>query len=202
MRSAFAVLLLAGTLLLAAPADAQFRSNLPARDASAAVTSSGASTLGLARLFASDKFKLSHSYEMSYSSFAGQGLGLGVYTGSLRWQPTDKLAGRADLAVATSPFGDGATQEAFGFGQDTPARVYLRNAELAYKPTENSMIRFQVQQSPFGSYARPYGGGMGYGAGSFGAGGYGGAFGSSPYGGTSFRASWASDSDDLFFRSN
>ena len=198
MRFALAILLLAGTLVLVAPADAQFRSELPTRDASAAVTSAGASSLGLARLFASDKFRLSHSYEMSYTSFGSQGLGLGVYTGSLRWQPTDKLAGRADLAVATSPFGDGATQQAFGFGQDTPARVYLRNAELAYKPTENSMIRFQVQQSPYGPYASPYGAGsLGYGAGGFG-----GAYGMSPYGGTSFRASWASDGDDLFFRSN
>ena len=198
MRSAFAVLLLAGTLLLADPAAAQFRADLPTREAPAAVTSTGASSLGLARLFASDKFKLSHSYEMSYSSFGGQGLGLGVYTGSLRWQPTDKLAGRADIAVASSPFGDAATQEAFGFGQDTPARVYLRNAELAYRPTENSMIRFQVQQSPYGAYASPYGVGRfgGYG------GGYGAAFGSSPYGGSSVRASWSSDGDDLFFRSN
>jgi hypothetical protein len=194
MRSAFAVLLLAGTLLLAAPADAQFRADLPTREAPAAVTNTGAPSLGLARLFASDKFKLSHSYEMSYSSFGGQGLGLGVYTGSLRWQPTDKLAGRADIAVATSPFGDAATQEAFGFGQDTPARVYLRNAELAYKPTENSLIRFQVQQSPYGAYASPYGRMGGFG-------GYG-AFGSSPYGGTTFGASWSSDGDDLFFRSN
>ena len=193
MRLAFAVLLLAGTLLVAAPADAQFRANLPTRDASASVTSAGASSLGLARLFSSDKFKLSHSYEMSYSSFGGHGLGLGVYTGTLRWQPTDKLAGRADLAVATSPFGDAATQEAFGFGQDTPARVYLRNAELAYKPTENSVVRFQVQQSPYGAYARPYGMGMG---------GFGGGYGYSPYGGTSFGASWSSDSDELFFRSN
>src|SRR5690606_1051296 len=127
----------------------------------------------LASLFNARTLRINHSYEFSYSSFAGDGLGLGVYTTSLGWQPSDRLAARVDVGVAHSPFGDGALRNALGFDQDAPARVFLRNAELAYRPTENSLLRLQVQQSPYGHYAAPYG--------------YAG-YGMNPYGGFGMRA--------------
>ena len=88
------------------------------------------------------------------AGFAGS-VGLGVYTTSLRWQPSARLAGRVDVGVAHSPFGDGAVQSALGFDGAGDTRVFLRNAELAYRPTENSVIHFSVQQSPYGAYASP-----------------------------------------------
>jgi hypothetical protein len=187
MRLALATLFLA-VLLLAAPAQAQFRADVPSGPAPVVVTENpGGASFG--RYFSGDKFKLSHSYEMSYSSFGSAGsFGMGLYTTSLRWQPTANLAGRMDVGVAHMPFGDGNLQQAFGFSQDQPAQVFIRNAELAYRPTENSMIRLQFSQNPFG-----------YGAGY---GGYGGAYGYSPYyGGSSFRAAYGSaDYDALFWR--
>ena len=35
--------------------------------------------------------------------------------------------------------------------------MYLQNAQVAYRPTENSLISLSIQQSPYGSYASPYG---------------------------------------------
>ena len=65
--------------------------------------------------------------------------------------------------------------------------MFLRNAELAYRPTDNAVLHLSVRQSPYGTYAAPYGyGGYGYGA-------YGG------YGQTSFGLG-VGDTDDLFFR--
>src|SRR5690606_33500904 len=124
--------------------------------------------------------RIGHSYEMSYSSFGGEGIGLGVYTTSLAWQPTARLAARVDVGVAHTPFGSDALQQRLGFSQDAPAQVFLRNAELAYRPTDNSVIHPQIRQSPFGGYASPYG------------------YGDSPFGhGSVFRADGG---DPLFWR--
>lgn len=182
-RTVVATAVLAVALALAAPARAQMRADLPGRSATATVYEAGGAPT-LASLFNAKTLRFSQSYEFSYSSFAGDGLGLGVYTASLGWQPTDRLAARVDVGVAHSPFGDGALRGALGFDQNTPARVFLRDAEIAYRPTENSMIRLQVQQSPFGAYASPYG--------------YAG-YGFAPYGGLGMRAGYGAD-DALFWR--
>ncbi|MEM1043253.1 MAG: hypothetical protein AAGI91_11560 [Bacteroidota bacterium] len=182
MRYASSVLVLAALLYLAAPAHAQLRADLPQTGAAPVAVYQAPTGFSLGSLVNPEHFKISNSYEMSFSSFGGQSLGLGVLTTSLRFQPTNRLAARVDVGVAHSPFGSDGLQQQLGFGQDTPARVFIRNAQIAYRPTENSLIQFQVQQSPFGGYASPYG--------------Y-----YSPYGGTQVRAGFgASDYNDLFWR--
>ncbi|HYE97226.1 MAG TPA: hypothetical protein VD962_13570 [Rubricoccaceae bacterium] len=182
MRAFSATLLLAAALWLAVPAHAQLRSERP--DGPAPADLYGAETPALGGAFSRSAFRLSHSYEFSYSAMGGSSLGLGVYTTSLQWQPTHNLAARVDVGVAHSPFGSADVQHALGLGGDTPARVFLRNAEVAYRPTGNTLLRLQIQQSPYGAYASPYG---------YGAYGYG-------YpGGTAFQARFGSD-DDVFWR--
>lgn len=185
MRRSLLAVLLAVVLLAAAPAQAQLRADRPAGPAPVAVYASSGPSLGLAQLLASDAFRVSHSYELSYTSFAGEGLGLGVFTTSLRYQPSDRLAARVDIGVAHSPFGSSALQQQLGFRQDAPAHVYLRNATLAYRPSENALITLSFQQSPFGTYVGPH------------------AFGMMPfgYGGSAFRAQIApADHEALFWR--
>lgn len=193
MRLTLATATLA-VFLLAAPASAQLRADLPGGPSPAIVQTAPGST-SLAGLFASENFRVGHSYELSYSSAGGQGIGLGVYTATLGWQPTDNLAARVDVGVAHSPFGSEGVQNAL-FG-DAPARVFIQNAELAYRPTEGTEIRLQFRQSPFGRFASPYG------YGPYGGSLYGYAPGFSPYGGpfggSHFSARFGSDSD-LFFR--
>lgn len=185
MRSAWIVLLLVAFLFVAAPAEAQLRADLPQQDPSVAVYQSQ-NGFSFGSLLNPDHFKISNSYEMSFSSFGGQNLGLGVLTTSFRYQPTDRLAARVDVGVAHSPFGSEGVQESLGFSQDQPAKVYLQNAQIAYRPTENSLIQLQVRQSPFGSYASPYGYHSPYG-----------------YGGSALQARYgAADFDDLFWRSS
>lgn len=186
MRCSLPVLLLAAVLFAAAPAQAQLRAELPGSPAPVAIYEQPTAGFQLGSFLNAETFKVSHSYEFSYANGGGEGLGLGVYTTSLRFQPSDRLAARVDLGVAHSPFGSSSMQERLGFDQNTPAQVYLRNATLAYRPTDNSVITFSVQQSPFGGYASPYG----YGA-----------YGMSPFGGTAFRAHYApADHDALFWR--
>jgi hypothetical protein len=183
------IVALAFLLAVAAPAQAQRASDLPGRPAPVALTDDGSgSALSLGQLFNAETVRFSQSYELSYSSGLGGGVGLGVYTTSLRWQPSARLAGRVDVGVAHSPFGDGAVQGALGFDGAGDTRVFLRNAELAWRPTENATLHLSVRQSPYGAYASPYGY-AGYGRYGYG------------YGRTGLSATFApAGSDRLFFR--
>lgn len=181
---------LALILALAVPAKAQRASDVPGRPAPVALSETPGAPLSLGRLFNAETLNFSQSYEASYVGGAGGAVGLGLYTASLRWQPTSNLAGRVDLGVAHSLFGDDTAQSALGLGGTDGTRVFLRNAELAYRPSDKATIHLSIQQSPYGSYASPYGTG---------------AYGYSPYGpGYGLRQQSATlrvgGADDLFFR--
>ena len=159
MRSA--VLVAALGLCLALPARAQIAADLPGKPAPVSITETPGSA-SLSSLFSAQTLRLSHSYEYGYSAGAGGDLGMGIYTSTLRWQPSARLAARADIGVAHAAVGSLAG--AAGFGPDQPARVFLRNAELAYRPTENSLLQLRVGQTPYGR-ACTYSCGSRYGAG-------------------------------------
>jgi hypothetical protein len=162
MRTTLSLLCLLALLALATPAQAQLRADL-SRPAPAAVYDNDADADAdfgqrleqwMGTLFSDDHFRMTHSYELSMSSFGG-GQSLGMYTNTMQWQFNDAWAARADVSVVHQPFGGGG---AAGFGQDGQnMRVMLRNAEVAYRPNENMEFRFQVRNSPYGGYARPVG---------------------------------------------
>jgi hypothetical protein len=135
-----------------APAHAQLRET--AQKNSSVVTqlydTGSEATDALGNLFGAEDFRMGHSYQMSFSSFGGNMASMGMYTNSMMWQFNSDLAARVDVGVA-HPL---ASNNAFG---DQEAKVFLRNAEVAYTPTDNMRIHFQVRQSPYGRYASPYG---------------------------------------------
>lgn len=187
MRTVLILLLI--VFIAAAPAYAQRRADLPSSPPPVELATNG-QPISMSGLFNAQTLKVGHSYEFSYSGFGGSSLGLGIYSTSLQWQPSSRLAARVDVGVAHSPFGTPAVQEALGLNQDTPAQIFLRNAEIAYRPTENSVLHLQFQQNPLGGYGRSgYGSPYGYGA-----------YGYSPYYGTSLNARYSTDSDALFWR--
>ena len=148
---------LALILALAVPASAQRAADVPGRPAPVALTDTPGAPLSLRTLFNAETLDFSQSYEASYIGAAGGSVGLGMYTASMRWQPSDKLAGRVDLGVSHTLFGSQEAGAALGLGQTDGTRVFLRNAELAYRPTKNAVLHLSVQQSPYGAYASPYG---------------------------------------------
>ena len=151
MRAFLSLLCLVVLLNLAQPAQAQLR-DTASQPAPAALYDDGAAGSNLlSTLFSDDHFRMSHAYEMSMSSFGGNTASLGMYTNSMMWQFNQQWAARVDVSLAHSPFGG---DSAFGNNQD--ARVFLRNAEVAYRPSENMEFRFQMRQSPYGSYMSPY----------------------------------------------
>lgn len=152
MRAFLPLLCLVVLLSLAHPAQAQLRETA-SQPAPAALYDDGATAGSLLNtLFSDDHFRMSHAYEMSMSSFGGNTASLGMYTNSMMWQFNEQWAARVDVSLAHSPFGGNS---AFNTNQD--ARIFLRNAEVAYRPSENMEFRFQMRQSPYGSYMSPYG---------------------------------------------
>ena len=153
MRKTLSLLCLIAFLGLAVPAQAQLRNAVQENPPSVRLYDSGGANFLLNKLFNPSVFRMSHSLEMSMGSFGGQSSSLGMYTNSMAWQFSDKLAARVDMSVAYSPFNNGA----LGFGEQQKPQVFLRNAEVAWRPSENVQFHLQVRQSPYGSYMSPYG---------------------------------------------
>ena len=169
-------LALVALLALAVPARAQRASDVPTGPAPV-VLSETPGALGIGQLFNAQTLDFRQSYEASYGVSGAGSLGTGLYTASLLWQPSDKLAGRVDLGVL---HGLGGTPELMSATNlDGSPQVFLRNAELAYRPTDALHFSLSVSQSPYGTYAAPYG--------------YGGRY-------ARYRPLGASPSGDLFFR--
>ena len=113
----------------------------------------------LDRLFSPEFFRMSHSYEMSYSSFGGQGLTLGEYTNSMMWRFSTKLAARVDVAFQHTPFGVSGLNNGLPVSESSLNGIYLKNAEVAYRPVGNLTMHLSVRQAPYGYgyYMGPYG---------------------------------------------
>lgn len=153
MRNLLSLVCLIVFLGISLPAQAQLRENVHSQDAKARLYGQEGASFNLNQLFSPQHFRMSHSYEMSFGSFGGGSSSLGMYTNSMMFQFNDKLAARVDMSYAFSPFG---SVNPLGPNADQ-GRFFLRNAEVAYRPSENVQLHLQVRQSPYGSYMQPYG---------------------------------------------
>ena len=189
MRKTLSLLCLVAFLGLTVPAQAQFRHAVEENKAPARLyDANGAAGFVLNKLFNPSVFRMSHSFEMSAGSFGGNSYSMGMYTNTMAWQFNDKFAARMDVAVAYSPHNEAAS--ALGVDNQRP-QVFLRNAEIAWRPSEKFQLHLQVRQSPYGSYMSPYGAYSPYG---YGYGGYG-------YHRTALmHGSFGGPSPDLFWR--
>lgn len=179
MRQSLTAALFIAMLALTIPAQAQLRSADTSMNNTARLYDAGQSGLSLNRFFSPEHFRMGHSFEMSTSSYGG-GSSLAMYTNSMMWQFNSKLAARVDLSMAYSPMNNqmGASVTGSNNGQ-----VFLRNAEVAYRPTDSIRMHFSVRQSPYGAWASPWGSN---------------AY-RSPYSSGSFRMDAGQSTDALFF---
>jgi hypothetical protein len=104
-----------------------------------------------------NNFNMHHSFSLSYSSFAGQGMSLGVYTNSMQYKFSDKLDVRTDISLMTSPFNTLGKD-----AQSSLSGLFLNNAELNYRPWKNTLFQVSYRQMPS---AYLLGTGYGYGMG-------------------------------------
>lgn len=163
MRKLAAIIVLA--IAMSVPVHAQFRQTVPnTYPPTRLYDATGKIGAFFSKLFDPQVFQMSHSFEMSAGSFGGQGYSMGMYTNTMAWQFSDKLAARMDVAMAYSPQNHIAQQA--GFGQRAGPRIFLRNAQVDWKPSKKVHLQLQVRQNPYGyglydpygygSYARHY----------------------------------------------
>lgn len=164
MRTTLPLLCLVLTLSLTAPAEAQLRETAQRNSSiqTQLYDAGAAATNALQSLFDAESFRMSHTYSASFSSFGGRASSMGMYTNTMMWQFNSDWAARMDVSVA-HPLAQGG---AFG---DQSAQVFVRNAEVAYKPSENFQLHVQFRQRPHGRFASPFGGAFGRRHGAFGA---------------------------------
>ena len=139
---------------LGTTAEAQFRESAPSALPQTRLYASPSKVSALLNsVFNPSVFQMSHSFEMSTGSFGGRGYSMGMYTNTMVWTFSSKLAARMDVSAAYSPQNQVARQA--GFRQQTP-QVFLRNAELAWKPSKRVQVHFQFRQNPY-TYGMGYG---------------------------------------------
>lgn len=97
--------------------------------------------------FDANKFSMNHSYSMSYNSFGGHGLALGVYTNNLMYQFADNLNVEVDASIVHSPYN--SLGKNF---QNQLNGIYLSRAAINYYPWKNFAINIQYNTIPYGHY--------------------------------------------------
>ncbi len=105
-----------------------------------------------------DKFSISHSVNMSFSTFDGQSIMLGSYTGRMFYKFTDRLNIAVDASLVTSPYSSFGKQ----FSNSING-IYITRAQINYKISKDTYIKFQYYNPVGNNYSNfGYYGGSGY----------------------------------------
>lgn len=100
----------------------------------------------------SDDFIMRHSFGMSYSSFAGQGVSMTTYTNSMLYKLMTNMNVQMDVSFLYSPYS--TLGEKF---QKDISGIYISNAAINYYPWKNFSVHLQYRSMPFGyGYYHPF----------------------------------------------
>lgn len=100
----------------------------------------------------SDNFQMRHSYNLSYSSFGGEGLAIGMYTNNLLFKLSDNMNFQVDASLIHSPYSS--------LGKDFQNQlngVYITRAAFNYKPWDDVFISIQYRNLPLSYHYSDYG---------------------------------------------
>ncbi len=103
--------------------------------------------------------QMNNSFSMSYSSFGGQGLALGVFTNTLSYKFNNKLNFILQTSIVNSPYSSFSSR----FSKNLNG-IYIRRAQLNYRPTDKTFISIQFSNDPtryvspgfYGGYYNPF----------------------------------------------
>jgi hypothetical protein len=149
-------------VLLAAPVGAQETSSFSSPGATGTFSSPRPTGFLPSSLFDPSRFSISHSATFGYTAGSGYGGSSGLWTSSLGYRIRSNTMLRVDVGAHMNP--------AFGGEGGTQKGIFLQGATLDWKPTSNSLVRFEYRdvRSPlqygYGGYG--YGSPYGYGYGS------------------------------------
>lgn len=186
------ILALVLALVLTASARAQFVKDTPSeriQSSSQTVFSRPAEwSIGsfLGNIIDDKHFQMSHSYSLSYNSLIGNTTG--EYVNTITYKFDAPVLIRTDIGLMHQPFGASQKQLQSGFGANDFSGVYLKNAQVLWKPTKNMIFSASFQQVPANQWLNGFNGFGGNGFNRFG-GGFGNGFGGSML--------WSSQEDEF-----
>lgn len=135
-------------LLVAIAAKAQFRPGMgiqpEERPASTLDAMRGAGDSFFSRLFSPDRFRMNQTYSFSFMSGGGRSVSLTSFTNTFSYKASDDLFISADVSALYSPYSSLGSDHA-----ESLNGIYLSNARLDWKMSENSFLRISYQQSPY-----------------------------------------------------
>lgn len=111
-----------------------------------------------------ENFSMHHSFGLSYSTFAGEGVSLATYTNSMMYKFSDNMNVQLDASFITSPYS--SLGKDF---QNSLQKIYISRAAFNYRPWEDLSISVQYRSYPnylyspynrFGSYGNMFFGGF------------------------------------------
>lgn len=155
MRTIVAVGLVA--LLGTVQAPAQFRNQAAEESRVSQGIYQGPEASLLFGWFDPSKFSMHHSLQMSYMTLGGgEGMSLGMYTNSMRYEFAPNLNVRADVSLSFSPFN--SFQGGLNGRKNDFSGINLSRAELNYRPWENTVIQLSFRKYPYanGWMSSPY----------------------------------------------
>jgi hypothetical protein len=140
-------LLLLSILLAFSFVNAQFKNDLnkPIDVKSGMLNKNSFSILGLVGV---EDFQMHHSFGLSYSMFAGNGISLGTYTNSMFLKFNDRLNLMADISIVNSPYNS--------LGKDFSKQingVYIDRLQMNYKISDGMSLMVQYSNSPYNYYS-------------------------------------------------
>ncbi len=139
-------LIMTFVVILSITAFAQFKgSNFPTSDVRDGIIAQSSSSLF--GFINPQNFKMNQSYSMSYSTFGGQGLALGVYTNDMSYKFNDQLNVELAASVVQTPYSTLGSQ----FNKSING-VYINRAAINYKPWKDFSISLQYSNLPYGGY--------------------------------------------------
>ena len=148
------VLMIVVLLVIAAGATyAQLKSQDERMSAAESLIRPAPSISSFLGLLNADNFMMRHNFSFSYLSSGGEGISLASYTNSMFYRIADPLNFRVDLTLQGSPFGQYGS-----VSRNELSKLFVSRAELNYHPTENTFVKLQFSQRPFGYRNDYYGG--------------------------------------------
>ena len=94
-----------------------------------------------------NKFSMSHSYSLSFTSFGGQSYNQGLYLNTMMYQLSNPIKMYFQFGVQHQPFGQNEFQ--------SQSQAFVSGAGFEYKPSDNFKIQLEFSQQP-NSFYSPY----------------------------------------------
>ncbi len=94
-----------------------------------------------------NKFSMSHSYSLSFTSFGGQSYNQGLYLNTMMYQLSNPIKMYLQFGVQHQPFGQNEFQ--------SQSSAFVAGAGFEYKPSDNFKVQFEFSQQPNSLYS-PY----------------------------------------------